>query len=143
MWLIRKLASDFKKIADFGKCNVGAVKSSFHELTLFLKDQGLFKSHDIAVDGTKIIAINSMERSYSKQRLKKTMDDLDNKIDKYLREMDENDEIEESIDKQKIGKVLWTRLRSDNKSMEKHLYSGRVKGVGVFNPLLIPEATLW
>ena len=108
-----------------------------------LKDQGLFKSHDIAVDGTKIIAINSMERSYSKQRLKKTMDDLDNKIDKYLREMDENDEIEESIDKQKIGKVLWIRLRSDNKSMEKYLYRGRVKGGRVFNPLLIPEVTIW
>ena len=35
------------------------------------------------------------------------------------------------------------RLRSDNKSMEKHLYRGRVKGGGVFNLLPIPEVTIW
>ena len=39
--------------------------------------------------------------------------------------------------------VLRIRLRSDNMSMEKHLYRGRVKGGGVFNPLLIPEVTIW
>ena len=39
--------------------------------------------------------------------------------------------------------MLRIRLRSDNMSMEKHLYRGRVKGGGVFNPLLIPEVTIW
>ena len=35
-WLIRKFTPDFKTIADFRKCNVDALKSLFHELTLFL-----------------------------------------------------------------------------------------------------------
>jgi hypothetical protein len=39
--------------------------------------------------------------------------------------------------------LYWIRSDSDNKSMEKHLYMGRVKGGGVFNPLLIPEVKLW
>ncbi len=117
MWLIGKLTPDFKTIADFRKCNVDAVKSLFMKFNLFLKDQGLFKSHDIAVDGTKIKAVNSMERSYSKQRLKKTMDHLDNKIDKYLREIDKNDAIEESIDKEKIGKAI-EKLREKNKELK-------------------------
>ena len=82
---------NFKTIADFRKCNIDAVKSLFRKFNLILKDQGLFKSLDIAVDGTKVKAVNSMKRSYSKQRLKKTMDDLDNKIDKFIREVDEND----------------------------------------------------
>ena len=94
MWLIRKLTPDFKTIADVRKYNEDAVISLFRKFNLFLKDQGLFKSHDITFDGTKIKAVNSMERSYSKKRLKKTMDDLDNKMDKYLGEMDENDAIE-------------------------------------------------
>ena len=47
-----------------------------------------------------------------------------------------------------IEKVFFTlllriRLRSDSKSMEKHLYRGRVKGGGVFNLLPIPEVTIW
>ena len=39
--------------------------------------------------------------------------------------------------------MLWIRLRSDNKRMEKHSYRGRVKGVGVFNLFPIPEVTIW
>jgi hypothetical protein len=39
--------------------------------------------------------------------------------------------------------LLRIRLRSDNKSMEKHLYRGRVKGGGVFNLFPIPEVTIW
>ena len=42
-----------------------------------------------------------------------------------------------------IDRMLRIRLRSDNKSMEKHLYRGRVKGGGVFNLLPIPEVTIW
>jgi hypothetical protein len=39
--------------------------------------------------------------------------------------------------------LLRIRFRSDNKSMEKHLYRGRVKGGGVFNLFPIPEVTIW
>ena len=55
MWLINKLTPDFKTIADFRKNNVDSVKSLFRKFNSFLKDQGLFKSHDISVDGTKIM----------------------------------------------------------------------------------------
>ena len=93
------------------------MKSPFHARSLFLKDQGLFKSHDIGVEGTKIIAVNSMDRSSSKQRLKKTMDDLDNMIDKYLREMDQNRAIEEDIDKGKIIRAI-EKLREKGKILK-------------------------
>ena len=84
MWLIRKLTPDFKTIADFRKNNVDSGKSLLRKFNSFLKDQDLFKSHDILVDGTKIKAVNSMDRSYSKERLKKTVEAIDEKIEKYL-----------------------------------------------------------
>ena len=71
MWLIRKLTPDFKTISDFRKNNVNSVKSLFRKFNLFLKDQGLFRSHDIAVDGTKLKAVNSMDRSYTRAYLEK------------------------------------------------------------------------
>ena len=61
MWLIRKLTHDFKTIADFRKNNVDSVKSLFRKFNSFLKEQGLFKSDEIAVDGAKIKAVNSMD----------------------------------------------------------------------------------
>ena len=64
MWLIRKLTPDFKTIADFRKNNVDSVKSLFRKFNLFLNYQGLFKSNDITVDGTKIKAVNSIDEVY-------------------------------------------------------------------------------
>ncbi len=99
MWLIHKLTPDFKTIADFRKNNVDSVKSLFRKFNLFLKDQGLFRSHDIAVDGTKLKAVNSMDRSYTRAYLEKGQDRIDERIEKYLHDMDENDAIEEDIDR--------------------------------------------
>ena len=106
MWLIRKLKPDFKTIADFRKYNIDTVKSLFRKFNLFLKDQGLFRSHDIAVDGTKIKAVNSMYRSYSGERLKKTIEDIDGKIERYLHDRDKNDAIEEDIGREKISRAI-------------------------------------
>ena len=117
MWLIRKLTPDFKTIADFRKNNVDSVKSLFRKFNSFLKDQGLFKSDDIAVDGTKIKAVNSMDRSYSKERLKKTVDAIDEKIEKYLHDMDVNDAIEEDIDREKISRAI-ENLRKKKKELK-------------------------
>ena len=82
MWLINRLTPDFKTISDVRKDNIGTVKSLFEKFNLFLKDLGLFKSSDTLVDGKKIKAVNSRDRSYSIERLKKTMEDIDSKIEK-------------------------------------------------------------
>ena len=99
MWLMRKFTPDFKTIADFRRDNIDMVKSLFRKFNLFLKEQGLFKSHDIAVDGTKVKAVIQFDRFYSKEKLKKTIDDIDRKVEKYLHDMDENDAIEENVGK--------------------------------------------
>ena len=117
MWLIRKLTPDFKIIADLRKNNVDSVKLLFRKFNLFLKDQGLFKSHDVAVDGTKIKAVNSMDRSYSKERLRKTLEAIEEKIEKYLHDMDENDGIEEDIDREKITRAI-EKLRKKKKELK-------------------------
>ena len=117
MWLIRKLTPDFKIIADLRKNNVDSVKLLFRKFNLFLKDQGLFKSHDVAVDGTKIKAVNSMDRSCSRERLRKTLEAIEEKIEKYLHEMDETDGIEEDIDREKITRAI-EKLRKKKKELK-------------------------
>jgi transposase len=106
MWLIRKLTPGFKTIADFRKNNVDLVKSLFRNFNLFLKDQDLFKSNEIAVDRRKVKAANSKDRSYSKERPKKTVVAIDEKIEKYLHDMDENDVIEDDIDGEKTFRLI-------------------------------------
>ncbi len=109
MWLINKLKPDFKTIADFRKDNIDTVKSIFRRFNIFLKEQDLFKSHDIAIDGTKMKAVNARERSFTKEQLKKQQDRIDEKIDRFLREMDENDEKEDKesvLDRTKVKEIV-------------------------------------
>ena len=106
MWLIRKLKPDFKTISDFRKDSVDIVKGLFRRFNLFLKEHDLFKSHDIAIDGTKMKAVNAKERSFTKEQLEKQQDNVDEKIEKFLKEMDENDAIEQDIDRSKIREAI-------------------------------------
>ena len=117
MWLINKLTPDFKTISDFRKDNIDMVKSLFRKFNLFLKEQDFFKSHDIAVDGTKLKAVNSMDRSYTRAYLKREQDRIDERIEKYLYDMDENDAIEEDTDKEKIRKAI-EKLREKKKELK-------------------------
>lgn len=109
MWLINKLTPDFKTISDFRKNNINIVKELFRAFNLFLKEQDIFKSQDIAVDGTKLKAVNSMDKSYTKEFLKKEEDKIDEKINRFLREIDENDEIEDKesvLDRTKVKEIV-------------------------------------
>ena len=69
------------------------------------------------MDGTKVKTVNSMDRSYSKERLKKTMVDLDRKVEKYLRDIDENDATEENIDKKNIKQAI-EKLKEKKKELK-------------------------
>jgi DNA repair exonuclease SbcCD ATPase subunit len=109
MWLIKKLAPYFKTIADFRKDSVELIKQVFNEFNVFLEKLGLFKSHDVALDGTKVKALNSMERSYTKKFLKASIEKVDKLIEKYMKEMDENDEKEgqgKEMDKSKVQEAI-------------------------------------
>ena len=135
MWLIRKLTPDFKTIADFRKNNVDSVKSLFRKFNLFLKDQGLFRSHDIAVDGTKLKAVNSMDRSYTRAYLEKGQDRIDERIEKYLHDMDENDAVEEDIDREKIRKTMENlRKKKELKEAEIKINSSGMNEISLTDP---------
>ena len=135
IWLMRNLTPDFKTIADFRRDNIDVVKSLFRKFNLFLKEQDLFKSHDIAVDGTKMKAVNARERSYTRAYLKKEQDRIDVRIDKYLHDMDENDAIEEDIDKEKIGKAIEKlREKKELKEAEPKMDSSGMDEISLTDP---------
>ena len=95
IWLMRKLAPDHKTISDFRKNNVDRIKPVFHELHRLLVEMGLIDGHVVGIDGTKLKAVNSDERSVSPRDLEGRLKQLDEKIDRYLKELDENDRKEE------------------------------------------------
>ena len=63
IWLLRGLTPDFKTIADFRKDNRGAFKPVFRQFVLLCRKLELFGGELLAVDGTRLKAVNSTERN--------------------------------------------------------------------------------
>lgn len=94
MWLLGKLAPDFKTIADFRRDNRQAIRAVCREFTLYCRELGMFGGELVAIDGSKFKAVNSRHRNFTERRLKGTIQRLDEKIERYLGELDTNDEQE-------------------------------------------------
>lgn len=109
MWLINKITPDFKTISDFRKDNKEAISGIFKKFVLLCKGWDLFGKELVAIDGTKIRAQNSKKKNFNNDKLDKRIKELNEKINEYLKSMDENDRAEENsneITKSDIAKRL-------------------------------------
>jgi transposase len=97
MWLVKKLTPDFKTIADFRKDNRKAIKKVCQEFTLLCKSLDLFGGEMVAIDGSKFKAVNSKKRNFNEAKLKKAIKEIDEKVDGYLSELEDNDNKEAHI----------------------------------------------
>ena len=99
MWLLKGLAPDFKTIADFRKDNPSAISALFKDFVAFLKKLSLYGATQVSVDGTKLLAVNSSYKAFTKKALAKRIKVMEKSVTHYLEELDEEDE-QERIDEQ-------------------------------------------
>jgi transposase len=95
MWLMKKLAPDFKTIADFRKDNVDCIKGVFKEFVKLCMGLDLFGSNLVAIDGVKFKAVNSLDKNFNRKSLSYRLKVIDERISKYISEMEEADRKEE------------------------------------------------
>jgi len=94
MWLLRRLAPDFKTIADFRRDHPKALKGVCRAFILLCRRLDLFGGELLAIDGSKFRAVNARERSYTPARLATLQRDIDRTIARYLRELERQDQAE-------------------------------------------------
>jgi transposase len=117
MWLLGKLAPDFKTIADFRRDNGEPIRAVCREFTLLCRSLGLYGGELVAIDGSKFKAVNSRERNFTKGKLKALRRQAEAKIERYLQELDENDA--EETDSKKLTreelqeKIEWLKKRKE------------------------------
>lgn len=118
-YLLNKLTPDFRTIADFRKNNTSAIKNTFRAFGKLCLKLNLFKKELLAIDGTKIRAVNSKENCYNSEVLEKKLSNIEEKLNDYLARLDESDKNEfdsEEISKEKINEVI----RELNERKEKY-----------------------
>lgn len=95
IWLLRRLTPDFKTIADFRRENRGAFRKVFRAFVALCRDLDLFGRELIAIDGTRIKAVNSRERNFTKAKLDKALAESDERLARYLEQLDTADRDDE------------------------------------------------
>jgi transposase len=96
IWLLRHLKPDFKTIADFRRINHKAFRPVFRQFVLLCRELGLFGKELLAVDGTRIKAVNNKDRNFTRASLKEFIRLADAKLDDYLKRLDHADAAETS-----------------------------------------------
>ena len=91
IWLLRCLKPDFKTIADFRRDNRAAFRSVFREFVLLCRQLDLYGRELLAVDGTRIKAVNNKDRNFTRNSLQDFIRMADERLDDYLRRLDEGD----------------------------------------------------
>jgi transposase len=94
MWLLRRLAPDFKTIADFRRDNGVAIVGACRAFVLLCRDAGLFQARLVALDGSKFRAVASRKRIIGRKQIAEEVTRLDRQIAAYLAELDQADDAE-------------------------------------------------
>ena len=105
MWLLGRLAPDFKTIADFRKDNTGAIQSVCRTFVQLCCKLDLFSDALIAIDGSKFKAVNHRDRNFTPAKLKYRLKLIDESIKKYLLQIESADRQEASIAKLKTDRL--------------------------------------
>ena len=95
---MKKLAPDFKTIADFRKNNVDCIKGVFKEFVYLCRSLDLYGAQLVAIDGTKFKAVNSKSNNLNEKTVALRLKQTEEKIAEYLKEMDQNDTADSSED---------------------------------------------
>lgn len=97
IWLLGKLAPDFKTIADFRKDNLRPLRAVSRQFVVLCRKLELFGGQLLAIDGSKFGAVNARDQNYNAAKLKELMDRADARLAEYLEAMDSADTAERGV----------------------------------------------
>lgn len=120
MWLTGRLAPDHKTIADFRKDNGPAIQAACAQFVVLCRQIGLFESALVAIDGSKFKAVNSRDKNFTANKLKKRLEQVAEHIAGYLRDLDTADRQEGEAAEARSGRLKEKveRLREQMKMLQ-------------------------
>ena len=118
MWLTGQLAPDFKTIAEFRKNNGEAIRLVCREFVMLCKKLDLFADAFVAIDGSKFKAVNNRDRNFTKAKMKRRLQQIDESIERYLGQIASADRQEPDVAKAKTER-LEDKITQLKKEMER------------------------
>jgi len=91
MWLIGRLVPDHKTIADFRRDNGEAIRQVCGRFVLLCRQMGLLSGTSVAIDGSKFKAVNNRDRNFTKAKLERRRQQIEESVARYLAQLDTAD----------------------------------------------------
>jgi len=91
MWLLQRLAPDFKTIADFRKDNGPGIKKVCAGFIEVCRKLDLLKTASVAIDGSKFKAVNNRDKNFTKAKVERRRKQLEESVSRYLSQLDTAD----------------------------------------------------
>ena len=98
IWLLGKLAPDFKTIADFRKDNLKPLRAVSRQFVVLCRKLELFGGELLAIDGSKFGAVNAKDQNFNAAKLQELMARADARLAEYLEALDGADAAEGQSD---------------------------------------------
>lgn len=144
LWLLRRLAPDYRTIAAFRHDNAEAIVAASAAFIQFCLDRGLITGRMVALDGTKMQAVASPKSIAGAERLARDIAHTEKEIAYYLHRLDVMDEaVAQGLDDQPAHRQAFTDAiatlarRKDRLTRRQEILAERDEKVLVFGE---PEA---
>ncbi len=97
MWLTGRLVPDHKTIADFRKDNGAAIREVCSRFVVLCRRLELFADACVAIDGSKFKAVNARDRNFTRAKMKRRKEQIEESVERYLHQLDSADRQEPSL----------------------------------------------
>lgn len=97
MWLTERLAPDHKTISDFRRDDGAAIQKVCREFVVLCRKAKLFSDAFVAIDGSKFKAMNNRDKNFTKGKVKRRLEQIDESICRYLSEMESLDRRDDAL----------------------------------------------
>jgi transposase len=111
IWLMGKLAPDFKTIADFRKDNAQAFKTVLQQFNKLCQRLELFGGELIAIDGTKVKGQNAADQNWSLTKLDKRNQKLEQRLEEYLKALEQEESQEPMVPNRLTAQELKQKIQ--------------------------------
>jgi len=119
VWLTRRLAPDFKTLADFRRDNGPGIRKVCAQFVVLCRKLNLFTEAMVAIDGSKFKAVNNRDKNFTAHKLKARIEQLQESVARYLDELDRADRQATQVPQVKVqnlkGKIA--RIREQMKEL--------------------------
>src|ERR1700761_1249208 len=91
IWLLQRLSPDDKTIADFRRDNGPGIKKVCAKFVELCRRMGLLKKASVAIDGSKFKAVNTRDKNFTKGKVERRRQQLEESVSRYLAQLDTAD----------------------------------------------------